>query len=81
MEKIKWYERSAGNTSSMRVALMMCVVTGITGFLFSLGMTIATFITQRWESIPIITTIIASSAGIMAVGDLAKGIQAKAEKG
>jgi hypothetical protein len=79
VEKIKWFEQAPGVTSSMRIVLMIGIVTGVTGFIFSMVLTVLTFIYGRWESIPIITTFLASSSGIMAIGDVAKGIQVRSE--
>jgi hypothetical protein len=79
-EKTKWYERSPNNSSSMRIALMICVLTGVLQIIFGIIFIFMMFITKVWEGIPIVTTMFASGSALMAVGDLAKGIQTKSEK-
>ena len=78
--KTKWFERSPGNTSAMRVALMICVFTGVAEVLFGIVFIFMMFIQGSWDGTPVVTTMFASGSGLMAVGDLAKGIQTKSEK-
>ncbi len=80
MKKIKWYEQEEGVISAMRIAMMIGVITGVIGFIFAIVMSIIMFITTKWEIIPVLTTLLASSAGIMAVGDIAKSIQKRSER-
>ena len=35
---------------------------------------------KSWEAIPMVKTLMVSSGGIMAIGDIAKGIQSHAEE-
>lgn len=79
MTRIKWYEVAPGNTSSLRVGYMIATICGALGFLFCIVFSILLFAFQRWEGIPIVTTIITASCGILAVGNVIKNMQKKLE--
>ena len=79
-EKTKWYEYEPGVTSALRVGFMMGMAAGSVGLLVSFVLAILIFITQRWEAIPLVGAIVASCGGIIAISDVAKGIQAHAEE-
>jgi fatty acid desaturase len=80
VEKTKWYEYSPGVTSALRVGFMMGMVTGTLGLFVAFVLAILIFITQRWEGIPLVGAIVTACGGIMAISDIAKGIQAHAEE-
>lgn len=72
MEKIKWYEKSAGHTSAMRVIAMMCAVTGC---VVVLAGTVGMFM-----RIPESVAVVGAGAGMAGLGEVAKAWQAKGEK-
>lgn len=80
VEKTEWYEYSPGVVSALRIGFMLGICSGVLGLLFVLVYSIMIFVTQRWEAIPIVVSIAAACGGIIAVSDVAKGIQAHAEE-
>ena len=78
--KCKWYEYEPNVTSALRIGFMIGVVAGATGLVASLAFFLMIFFSKNWEAIPMVTTLMISSGSIMAVGDIAKGIQSHAEE-
>lgn len=79
-ERTKWYEYSPGVVSALRIGFMMGMVSGTLGLMISFVLAILIFITQRWEAIPLVGAIVAACGGIIAISDVAKGIQSHAEE-
>lgn len=67
----KWYERSEGNTSAMRIIAMICAVTGCVAVL---GGVVGMFL-----RIPESVAIAGAGAGMAGLGELAKSWQAQKE--
>ena len=80
MNKCKWYEYEPNVTSALRIGFMIGIVTGATGFVASFVFFLMIFFSKNWEAIPMVTTLMISSGSIMAIGDVAKGIQSHAEE-
>jgi hypothetical protein len=80
MEKTKWYEYEPNVTSALRIGFMIGIVFGALGIISSIVLSFLIFAYQRWEAIPLAISMITASGGIMAIGDIAKGIQAHAEE-
>ena len=69
---IKWYEKEAGHTSTMRIIVMMSTITGC---LAVLAGTVAMFM-----RIPESVAIAGVGAGMAGLGEISKAWQAKGEK-
>ena len=69
---IKWYEKEAGHTSTMRIIAMMSTITGC---LAVLAGTVAMFM-----RIPESVAIAGVGAGMAGLGEISKAWQAKGEK-
>ena len=80
MEKTKWYEYEPNVTSALRIGFMIGIISGSLGIVSSIVLSILIFIYQRWEAIPLATSMFTISGGMMALGEIAKGIQAHAEE-
>lgn len=72
MDRIKWYEKSAGHTSAMRIIAMMCAVTGCVAVLAGS--------TAMFLGIPESVAIAGAGAGMAGLGELAKAWQSSKEK-
>lgn len=59
---------------------MIGIISGAVGILSSLIFFVMIFYSRKWEAIPMVTTLIVTSGSIMALGDIAKGIQSHAEE-
>ena len=71
MSQIKWYEKSAGNTSAMRIIAMMAAITGCAAVLSGI---VAMFL-----RLPESVAIAGIGAGMTGLGELAKAWQARGE--
>lgn len=80
MEKCKWYEYEPNVTSALRIGFMIGIISGALGLLTSLVFFLMIFFTGKWEASSMVVTLITVSGGIMAMGDIAKGIQSHAEE-
>jgi hypothetical protein len=80
MEKCKWYEYEPNVTSALRIGFMIGIISGALGLLTSLVFFLMIFFTGKWEASPMVVTLITVSGGIMAMSDIAKGIQSHAEE-
>jgi len=80
MEKCKWYEYEPNVTSALRIGFMIGIISGALGLVMSFVFFFMIFFSKNWEAIPMVVTLITASAGIMAMSDIAKGIQSHAEE-
>lgn len=80
MEKCKWYEYEPNVTSALRIGFMIGIISGALGLLTSLVFFLMIFFTGKWEASSMVVTLITVSGGIMAMSDIAKGIQSHAEE-
>lgn len=80
MEKCKWYEYEPNVTSALRIGFMIGIISGALGLVMSFVFFFMVFFSKNWEAIPMVVTLITASAGIMAMSDIAKGIQSHAEE-
>jgi hypothetical protein len=71
MEKVRWYERAPGNSSAMRIVVMLCAVTGCVAVLSG----IAGMFLLISESV----AIAGVGAGMAGLGEVAKAWQAQKE--
>ena len=69
---MKWYQDIKGNASTMRIIAMICAVTGCIAVIAG---TVAMFL-----KIPECVAIVGAGAGMAGLGEVAKAIQAGAEK-
>ena len=72
MERIKWYEKSAGHTSAMRIIAMCCAITGCIAVLAGA--------TGMFMGIPESVAIAGAGAGMAGLGEVAKAWQARGEQ-
>ena len=72
MSKIKWYEKSAGNTSAMRIIAMMCAATGCLAVLAG--------VVGMFMGIAESVAIAGVGGGMAGLGEVAKAWQARGEK-
>ena len=72
MERVKWYERSQGHTSAMRIIAMVCAVTGCLAVLSG--------VVGMFMRIPESVAIVGAGAGMAGIGEIAKAWQASGEK-
>lgn len=79
-EKTKWYEYSPGVVSALRIGFMIGICSGVLGLLFTMVFSILILTSKSWEAIPLGVAIATACGGIVAVSDVAKGIQAHAEE-
>ncbi len=70
--KIKWYEKTEGHTSSMRIMAMMSTVTGC--------LTVLAGVVGMFLKLPESIAISGVGAGMAGLGELSKAWQAKGEK-
>lgn len=77
--KIRWFEKEPNNTSAMRVFGMISMVIGSFTILSSIGLSFLTFIFERWDAIPLVTTMFLAGSGAVVSGDFAKSMQGSAE--
>lgn len=80
MEKTKWYEYSPGVVSALRIGFMVGIISGVVGLIYTMVYGILIIITESWEAVPFAVAMAAACGGIIAVSDVAKGIQAHAEE-
>ena len=71
-EKVKWYEKSTGHTSCMRIIAMICAVTGCVAVLAGTA--------GMFLRIPESVAIAGAGAGMAGLGEVSKAWQAKGEK-
>ena len=72
MSKTKWYEKSQGNTSAMRIIAMMCAATGCVAVIAG--------VVGMFMSIPESVAIAGVGGGMAGLGEVAKAWQARGEK-
>lgn len=77
----RWFESSPGNTSAMRVALMLSITLGVLLGLTAIVMGFIVLFTQAWEGASMVSVFITGAAGCIAVGDIAKSIQSAGKGG
>ena len=80
MEKCKWYEYSPGVVSALRIGFMVGIISGVVGLIYTMVYGILIIITESWEAVPFAIAMATACGGIIAVSDVAKGIQAHAEE-
>lgn len=80
MEKCKWYEYEPNVTSALRIGFMIGIISGALGLFTSLIFFLMIFFTGKWEAVSMVVTLMTVSGGIMAMSDIAKGIQSHAEE-
>lgn len=80
MEKTKWYEYSPGVVSALRIGFMVGIISGVVGLIYTMVYGILLIITKSWEAVPFAIAMATACGGIIAVSDVAKGIQAHAEE-
>lgn len=77
--KIRWFEKEPNNTSAMRVFGMISMVVGSFTVVSSIGLSFLIFVFERWEAIPLVTTMFLAGSGAIVGGDFAKSMQGSAE--
>lgn len=80
LERTKWFEYSPGVTSALRIGFMVGIMSGVVGLIYTMVYGIIIIITKSWEAVPFAVAMAAACGGIIAVSDVAKGIQAHAEE-
>lgn len=71
-DRVKWYERSPGNTSAMRIIAMLCAVTGCVAVIAG--------VVGMFFSIPESVAIAGVGGGMAGLGEVAKAWQSKGER-
>ena len=72
MNKIRWYEKSAGNTSAMRIIAMRCAATGCLAVLAG--------VVGMFMGITESVAIAGVGGGMAGLGEVAKAWQARGEQ-
>lgn len=79
--KVKAWEREPNHTSAMRVALLITMAVGAVLMFSAISMAFVILFTEKWEAINMVNIMFTSGGGMFAIGELAKGIQSRAEHG
>lgn len=79
-EKTKWYEYEPNVTSALRIGFMLGIITGILGFVYTMIYGVIIITSKNWEAVPFAIAMASACGGIIAVSDVAKGIQSHAEE-
>lgn len=78
-ERTKWYEKNPGNTSMMRIAAMISMVTGTLIALTAISIVFIIAITGNELLTSLVNPLLTSAPIIMGVSQVSKGIQANSE--
>lgn len=78
-ERVRWFEKSPGNTSMMRIAAMVSMVTGTLIALTAVALVIIIAITSNELLTGLVNPLLTSAPIIMGVSQVSKGIQANSE--
>jgi len=78
-ERTKWYEKSPGNTSMMRIAAMISMVMGSLVLVTAIASVIIIAITSNEQLTALVGSMLTSAPIIMGVSQISKGIQANGE--
>lgn len=72
IDRIRWYEKSAGHTSAMRIIAMICSITGCIAVLAGAA--------GMFLRIPESVAIVTAGAGMAGLGEVSKAWQAGREQ-
>lgn len=79
IERTKWYEKSPGNTSMMRIAAMISMITGTLIAFTAIVLVFVIIVTGSEFLTSLVNPLLTSAPIIMGVSQVSKGIQANSE--